>query len=289
MKHKKHLSGLCMLLAIILISTATLSCTKKINEEENSMKLRYISFGHGTRTMIVLPGLSTGFVTDDVAGVEGVFSDFLDDYTVYLFDPRDDVPEDYSISRMGDDVVSVIKGLGLSDLYMYGCSMGGMECIYIASQYPELVKKIAVASSSCKANETSDKVVDTWVSLAKEGKKQELTESMGRLIYSDAVYEANKEVFASMADALTDELTVRFINTASTILGLDLTDEAKNIKCPVFVLGSLGDNVLTFGASVEISKLTGGELCIYGEEYSHAVYDQAPDLRLKVKAFFDGE
>lgn len=252
----------------------------------NSMGIRYISFGSGEKTMVVVPGLSIGYVTDSAAAIEAAFSGFTQEYTVYLFDIRDDVPEDYTISRMGEDLVAVIQELGLKNIYLYGCSMGGMQSIYIAGHYPELVEKVAVAASACELNETARTVVSNWIQLAQAGARQELMADMGQRIYSKAFYDANKEAFAAMADGLTEETLTRFVRTASAIPSMDLTAEAAAIQCPILILGSAGDQVLTGQASARIAEITGGEFFLYSEAYPHAVYDEAPDLRDRVSAFF---
>lgn len=277
----KYIS-LTLITMLLLVSLS--ACGKK---NEDILFTRYVSFGTGSKTMVVVPGLSIGYVTDSEDALKDAFKDFTDDYTVYVFDVRDNVPENYTIEQMGDDLVKAIKDVGLNDIYMYGCSMGGMESIYIAGKYPDLVSKVAVAASMVKANETSDKVVLNWISLAKEKKCHELTADMGEQIYSQAVYESLKSVFSQMADGLDDALLTRFINTASVIPGLDITEEAKSVKCPVLILGAKGDRVLTSDASEEIAELTHGEIFIYSEDFPHAVYDEAPDLRGKVKEFFD--
>lgn len=283
---KTLITGAALVLVLAMLLSACAG-NKSTNGKDNDMKIRHISFGKGDKTMAVVPGLSIGYVTDSAQAIEGAFSAFAEDYTVYLFDIRDDVPEGYTLPQMGEDLAAAIKELGLKDIYLYGCSMGGMQSIYVAAHYPELVRKVVVASSACKANDTSNAVIENWIRLAKEENCGELTASMGQLIYSPAFYEANKDAFAAMADGLTEDILTRFIHTAGVIPNMDLTAEAAAIKCPVLVLGARGDRVLTVEASELIAELTRGELFLYGEEYPHAVYDEAPDLRDNVKAFFD--
>ncbi len=239
--------------------------------------------------MVVVPGLSIYPVTINAKVLEDIFSAFTDDYTVYVFDIRDDVPENYSIQTMSEDLVSKITSLGLHDIYFYGCSMGGMQSLYIAGTHPDLVAKVVVAASACKANETSNAVVNNWLKLAKEKKYHELTADMGQKIYSAAVYGANEKAFSDMADGLNDEVVARFINTASVIPNFDITEQVAAISCPVLVFGSKGDQVLTGQAAEEIAEITGGELYMYGEDSPHAIFDEVPDLKVRAKEFFDKE
>lgn len=272
-----------------LFKEGLLMCKNLLLGKDAATGIRYLSFGHGPKTMVIVPGLNIGYVTDAAQAVAEGFAAFAADYRVYLFDIREAVPADYSLEAMAEDLAVAIRGLGLQRIYLYGASMGGMESICLASKHPELVEKLAVASSSCLGNETSEAVIGGWIRLAEEGKCRELTADMGRRIYSAPVYEAFRETFAAMADGLDGEALTRFRNTARVIRNLDLRERAAKITCPVFVLGSLGDRVLTAAGAKKIAELTGGELYIYGEETSHAIYDEIPELRQRVKAFFDGK
>ena len=253
---------------------------------QNDSGIRYLSFGSGAKTMVVVPGLSLSFVTDNAQLLEKNFASFTDDFTVYVFDVKEDVSAGYSLFQMGDDLAAAMQYLGLRDIYMLGCSMGGMESICVAGRYPELVKKMVVAASSCKANPHSDCVFSNWIKLAKDGNYRELTDDMGRKIYSKAVYEANRETFREMADGLTERLLSRFIHCASAMVDADITAEASAVKCPILVVGSLGDEVMTAEASAQIAEITGNELFLYGKEFPHAVYDEAPDFLERVRTFF---
>ena len=152
--------------------------------------IKYVSFGSGKKTMAVVPGLSVGFVTDAKESLVNVFEAFKDEYTVFVFDVRKDVPENFTMEAMGEDLAEVIMRLGLNDVYMYGCSMGGIEAMYVAGKYPQLVKKLAVASSACRSNKTIQKTLKKWLKMAKTGKYRALTDNFGKKIYSKPVYEA---------------------------------------------------------------------------------------------------
>ena len=48
-----------------------------------------------------------------------------DDFTIYLFDRRNELPDSYSIYDMAKDTASAIKALGLKDICLFGASQGG--------------------------------------------------------------------------------------------------------------------------------------------------------------------
>ncbi|MCF0111427.1 MAG: alpha/beta hydrolase [Erysipelotrichaceae bacterium] len=261
--------------------------TELVVQKEETTQIRYISFGTGEKTMVIVPGLSTGYVTDSAQAVADGFAAFTEDYTVYLFDVREEVPEGYTIEEMGNDLASVMISLGLHDVYLYGCSMGGMESLYIAGTYPKLVKKLTVVSSACEENAVLNETIGNWVKLAEENKRTELTLDMGQKIYTTALFEAYREVFEGMGEGLDETMLTRFTRLATAIRNLNLTETAGKITCPVLVIGSEGDQVLSGDASVRIAEVTKGELVMYPEDSSHAIYDEIAEVKEKAKEFFD--
>ena len=74
-------------------------------------QMSYASFGHGNRTLILLPGLSDGLAT--VKGkallLAKPFTSFFEAYTVYLFSRKDDMPRGYSIRDMARDQAEAME------------------------------------------------------------------------------------------------------------------------------------------------------------------------------------
>ena len=50
--------------------------------------------------MVILPGLSVQSVMGSSDAVVQAYNQFVDEYTVYLFDRRKDVPDSYSLADM---------------------------------------------------------------------------------------------------------------------------------------------------------------------------------------------
>ena len=78
----------------------------------------------------------------------------------------------------------------------------------------------------------------------------------------------------------------RFLCLLDAMNGLDLYDRLDGITCPVLVLGDENDKVLGVEASREIAAKLACEIHIY-DEFSHAVYDEAPDIKVQLKMFAD--
>ena len=90
--------------------------------------LYYVSFGSGSKTLVVLPGLSDGLAT--VKGKAWILSlpyrKYLKDYTVYMFSRKNKMPEGYTIREMAQDQVRAMKKLGIQSACILGVSQGGM-------------------------------------------------------------------------------------------------------------------------------------------------------------------
>jgi len=251
------------------------------------IKMNYLRFGSGDKTLIILPGLSVKPVTLSAEAVAQGFADFADKYTVYLFDRRTNIPDTYSIEEMAEDTAKIIKTLGIERADFFGASQGGMIAMSIAIKYPELVNKMVLGSTAAKTNENIQSLICDWISLAKAKDGYKLNETLCKAIYSPTVYEAYKDVLLLAGNEITEEEMERFVVMASSLYSLSIYDNLDKITCEVLVLGSEGDRVTTAKASKEISEKLGCECYFYDDTYGHAVYDEAPDYRGRILAFLE--
>ena len=129
----------------------------------NGIEMRYFSFGSGPKNMVIIPGLDVTSVTNVAGLVSNQYSDFHEDYTVYVIDRRTNLPNPYSIEQMAEDTVEVIKNIGIKDIYLYGVSQGGMISQVIAIKYPELVKKMVLSATTSRLTEETVEVITRWV------------------------------------------------------------------------------------------------------------------------------
>lgn len=252
----------------------------------NGSEMIYFAFGSGERTLVVIPGLSLTPVSVSAPAVASAYSAFARDYRVLFFDPISDVPENYTVSDMARDTACVIKALGISGADFFGVSMGGMVVQLIAAEYPELVRRAVLGSTHMRSHETAAKIFDEWISLAEQGRNVELNRSFFSHIYSEEYLAKYKLAFDLLEKQGTPGELRRFTALAKACESFNSEGELEKIKCPVLVIGSLKDKVLTDGSSEELAEKLHCELYMY-EGYGHAVYDEAPDYRERLKAFFD--
>lgn len=255
----------------------------------NGFEMEYFKFGSGEKTFVIVPGLSIQSLIGSKDAVEDAYKVLLDDFTTYVFDRRKVIPEDYSIYDMADDTAAVMKELGLKDTYVFGASQGGMIAQVMAIRYPELIKKLALGSTSPHVKPEQRSVIDKWIELALKGDKLGLYREFGREIYPPEVYEQYKDYFDEAAASVTNEDLSKFIILARSIRDFNISDELSKINCPVLALGVYEDAVLDSDATMEIAENLDDKpdfsLYMY-KGYGHAAFDTAPDYKKRVLDFF---
>ena len=216
----------------------------------DSFLMPYFKFGSGKRNLVIIPGLSIQSVMGAANTVAAEYSIMENDFTVYVFDRREDIPETYSIHDMAKDTAAAIKELGLNEVSIFGASQGGMIAMVIAIEYPELVSKLVLGSTSAHIKDAQSLVLEKWIELAKEGDAHSLYQSFAKELYPPEVYAEYKDYFNDISNSVTTNELKRFVILASAIKGFDISSDLKKIKCPTLAMGVFEDAVLDSDATM---------------------------------------
>ena len=255
-------------------------------------RINYFRFGHGDRTMVILPGLSVQSVLNSAEAIAEQYKMFADDYTVYVFDWRENAPDSYPVTQMTEEAAYAFRLLGLKDVDLFGASHGGMIAMDLAARYPELVHSLVLGSSACRVSDEQYRVIDEWVSFAKAGDAEGLYLSFGEAVYPQAVFEQYRDVFVEMAKTVTQKELDHFVRLAEGTRGFDITGILDQVRCPVLALESDDDRVLGAEAGELLNELMkdyeGYSYYVYSG-YGHAAYDTAaPEYQERMYRFFAG-
>lgn len=255
-----------------------------------SFSMEYFRFGQGKEALVILPGLSVQSVMGFADAVAEAYRLLADEYTVYVFDRRRELPADYSVHEMARDTAEACRALGLERVALFGASQGGMIAMTIAIKQPELVQKLVLGSTSARVEGGQAQTVEKWIQLAKTGKAEELYLAFGEAVYPPNVFEQAKVLLTEAAESVTEEDLKRFVILAKAIERFDVREDLQAIACPVLVLGAKDDRVLGAEASIEIAEALGAdaELYLY-DGYGHAAYDTAPDYKARLLRFLKPE
>lgn len=249
--------------------------------------MNYVSFGHGSKAFIVLPGLSDGLLT--VKGkallLAKPYLKFFQDYTVYMFSRKNEMPEDYSIRDMAADQAKALKELRITKVSVMGVSQGGMIAQFLAIDYPELVEKLVIAVSAPRVNEIIHNAVSAWMEMAVAGDQKSLMIDTAEKGYSEKYLKKYRKLYPVIGKIGKPRNYDRFLINAKAILGFDAYEELYKIICPTYIIGGDEDKTVGVKASYEMKEqIEHSELYIY-KGLGHAAYEEAEDFYQRVYAF----
>ena len=148
--------------------------------------MNYLSFGHGERKMIMIPGLGDGLKT--VRGMALPFAlmyhMFAKDFTVYVFSRKNELPEHYTTREMACDIVKGMDMLGIDKADVVGVSQGGMIAEYMAIDFPERLHKLVLVVTIGRQNECIQSTISYWIDLAKQNRFGEVMKDVTVRMYT---------------------------------------------------------------------------------------------------------
>ena len=250
----------------------------------SNTEIDYITFGTGKKNLIMIQGLNTSGIKGAGLGLAFMYRIFAKEYTVYLFDRRPDVWEGITVRDFAKDVAVAMDELNMKNVDIFGVSQGGMIAQYLAIDRPDLVRKLVLAVTLSKNNETVKTVLADWIKMTEEGNMKGLVTDMAIKMYS-AEYIKRYKPFLPLLTIMQKPKDVnRFIQLAKSCLTCNAYEELDKITCPVFVIGGGLDQVVGGAASKEIADKLKCEMYLY-ENLGHAAYEEAKDFNQKVLEF----
>ena len=245
----------------------------------------WFRFGSGEKTLAIIPGMSIKPISHSAEAIAAAFADFACDRTVYVFGRGRKVREDVSIETLAADVAEAMDGLGLRGADVFAVSLGGMIALRLALTRPELVRSLVLCSTCAGLGEFGRAETGKWAALADRGDGNALCREMIAAIYSPEFVAENRSAFDLLESMGEPDDIDRIGRLVRATAGFDVTGELGRITCPAFVLGSERDAVLSPEAVRALAAGLGCDIYMY-EGYSHAVYDEAPDFRGRIREFF---
>ena len=248
------------------------------------LRFDYITFGKGSRPLIMIQGLSTRGIKGGGAGLAFLYRIFAKDFKVYLFDRRSVVYEGITVREMANDIASAMDALGITNADIFGVSQGGMIAQYLAIDRPDLVEKMVLAVTLSRNNDTVKQVVGSWIHMAQQGAMRQLIEDMAQKMYSPAYVKRYRPFLPLLTLVQKPRDVQRFVILANACLSCNSYDLLDRIQCPVLILGGTRDAVVTAEASREIAEKLNCPIFMY-DDLGHAAYEEAKDFNERVYTF----
>lgn len=249
-------------------------------------KVTVISFGTGKKPLVMIPGLRFAPINGGAQALSWYYRIFARQYRVYMIDRKFPPAEGCTIHDLAEDVALVMGAQHLSDAYLLGASQGGMIAQDLAINHPELVRKMVLAVTASRVNETMKKTIGNWIQLAKKGDFENIALDYLEKGYSEAYIKKNKAFFPLFMKMQKYMPKEDFVALAKACLTVDTYEKLDRIKCPVLVLGGAKDKIVSGEASIELARKLNCEYHLY-EDLSHEAYNEAKDFNKRIYDFFE--
>ena len=257
---------------------------KELKLTASGMQFDYIRFGSGKKPLIMIQGLNTRGIKGAALSLAYMYRIFAKEYTVYLFDRRPVVYDGITVRDMASDIASAMDALGLKNADVFGTSQGGMIAQYLAIDRPDLVRRLVLAVTLSRNNDTVKQVVGDWIEMAERGDMKRFVLDMAEKMYSETYVRKYRPLMPLLTILQKPKDVKRFVILAKSCLSCDTYDILDKIKCPTLVIGGKQDKVVSGVASEEIAEKLGCRLHMY-ENLGHAAYEEAQDFNQMVYDF----
>lgn len=247
-----------------------------------------ISFGRGAKTMIMIPGLSLRRVKGAGASVAFAYRSFAKEYTVYMFDTRNETDDSCSIEQMADDLYEAmcLSGIGKADVL--GVSMGGMIAETLAINHPDAVNSLVIAFSASRCSEMTGQQITHWMELAEKHEMKEMVRSFMESLYSKTYLKKYRLLMPILVKMSEKADLSRFLYHCKAILSFDIADRLKKIRAKTYVIGADKDQITPVSESIFLKDTLGCPYHIY-EDLGHGAYEEARDFNERVLKALKGE
>ena len=249
--------------------------------------MHYIRFGMGKKDLVMLPGLGDGLTTvkGTALPMALMYRLFAQDYTVYMFSRRNDLPRGFTTRDMALDLKAAMDALGIAKCDLFGVSMGGMIAQHFAADYPNSVGKLVLCVTCAEPNDVLVESVSEWINLARQGDHAAFMDSNLRRMYSDAYYRKNRWMAPIVGRLTKPKSYERFFIQAEACLSHTAVEGLRRITVPTLVIGGEKDRALGAEPSRAIAAaIPGAKLKMY-PEWGHALYEEAKDFNHLVLGF----
>ena len=249
--------------------------------------MHYIRFGHGSKNLIMLPGLGDGLTTVKGTALPMAFMyrAFAKEYTVYMLSRRNHLYEGASTRDMACDLKEAMDVLGIPRADFVGVSMGGMIAQHFAADYPERVGMLVLVVTCAQPNPILVESVNEWMALAQRNDHVAFMDSNVRRMYSDAYYRKNRWLVPIMGRLTKPKSYERFFIQANACLTHNALGCLGSITSPTLVIGGEQDNTLGADPSRELASAIPGATIKMYSEWGHGLYEEAKDFNQVVLNF----
>ena len=207
---------------------------------DDGCRLAYSLTGPETATALVL---ANSLGTDHGMWVRQADA-FVERYRVLRYDTRghgaSDAPAgDYTIDRLGRDVLSLMDRAGIDRAHVCGVSIGGLTALWLGIHAPGRVQRLVLANTAARIGS-----IEFWAERLRVARADGLTAladvTMQRW-FTEGFRRAEPEVVERMRATLLRVPVAGYLGCCAALRDADLRDVAARVQAPVLVVTGAAD------------------------------------------------
>lgn len=209
----------------------------------------FITTDDGTRLHAIgtassgVPIVFSNSLGTDVSLWDTQLSDFSD-HAVWRYDTRghglSDAPRgDYSIERLGKDLLAVIDATGARQADVCGVSIGGITALWAAIHAPRRVRRIVLANTAARIGGTT--IWNDRIASARANGLGGLAEASMQRWFTERFRNRAPGVIARFRTVLEQTNVDGYVGCCAALRDADLRSRAVEVVCPTLVVTGTHD------------------------------------------------
>jgi aminoacrylate hydrolase len=209
-----------------------------------------------------------------------------DHYRVIVYDQRGtganacELPDDYGISDMADDVVTILDDAGVASCHFAGHALGGLVGLELARRDPRRLKSLVLVNAWARLDSHTRRCFEARTALLKHVGIEAYVRAQPIFLYPAAWLSQHEDaVRAEEAMGIAHfQGAPNLLKRLSALMAFDATSELARIQTPTFVAASRDDVLVPFTCSEQLAAAIPNSSLWLTPEGGHAftVTDPAP-------------
>jgi 3-oxoadipate enol-lactonase len=146
---------------------------------------------------------------------------------------------DYSIDRLGKDLVAVIDATGAGRVDLCGVSIGGMTALWVALHTPDRVRRVVLANTAAQIGDVS--LWSARINTVRAEGAGALADATMTRWFTPEFRAARPEVVARFHSTLAQSDTDGYLGCCAALRDADLRALAPQVACPTLVVAGRHD------------------------------------------------
>lgn len=151
----------------------------------------------------------------------------------------DALPGDYSIERLGNDLLAVIEATGAPQVDLCGVSIGGMTALWVAIHAPGRVRRLVLANTAARIGD-----VTMWnerIAAARAHGLGPLADASMLRWFTEAFRRREPGVIARHRAVFERTSVDGYVGCCAALRDADLRASAPRVACPTLIVAGLHD------------------------------------------------